>query len=133
VLVIFPVVALALVFAILRRGEIEWRCSAISAALVWSWFLVAVTELLSLPQLLTRATVAVAWIAFCAVCLVWLRRSPRMLTTQTSSDLTAGLPGRDRWLICGIAVVVGLVGISAIVSPPNTSDAMRYHMPRIVL
>ncbi len=38
----------------------------------------------------------------------------------------------DLALLGGVAVIVAIVGVVALLSPPNSWDVMQYHLPRIV-
>jgi hypothetical protein len=83
------------------------------------------TEVLSPFHLLRRAPLTAAWLAvgLGAAVLIYFRRPkvPRV-SVRPLEAVIAGV----------IAVVAGIVGLTAILSPPNSADAMAYHMPRVV-
>jgi len=127
-LAILPAGCLALLYALLRvRGSL-WRRALLASAAGWSAFAVLATELLSLFGALTRTGLAVAW-GLAAIVLVILlaRRRPRPLAPEAHPLDAGGVA-----LLTGAGMILGTVGIVALVSPPNTVDAMNYHLPRIV-
>ena len=83
------------------------------------------TEVLSPFHLLRRAPLTAAWlaVALAAAALLYFRRPkvPRV-SVRPLEAVIAGV----------IAVIAGIVGLIAILSPPNSADAMAYHMPRVV-
>jgi hypothetical protein len=83
---------------------------------------IAITELLSPFHLLTRWALAAAWLIAVAL-FAWA--GPRI-----------ALKGRIRPLEAAFAAVVAAIGaviaFTAILSPPNSADAMAYHLPRVV-
>ena len=80
------------------------------------------TELLGALQWLTLPGVLLVWIGIMALW-VWHLRGARLKLE------------RD-WAVMGLAGVTAALwlveGLTAIVSPPNSSDAMAYHMPRVI-
>lgn len=81
------------------------------------------TELLSAAHMVARPAVAALSAALVAFWVWRLRSLPR---PRFAWDLVTTIYG-------GGAVLIWLVsGVVALVSPPNTSDAMAYHMPRVV-
>ena len=85
----------------------------------------AVTELLSPFHALSRWPVAIAWTLLVAVLVALLgRRTAR--------------PRLPRWkpiegiLILATGAVASVVALTAALSPPNSADAMAYHLPRVV-
>ena len=83
-------------------------------------FLSIMTELLGAFQLLNPTAVALTWLAF-AICFV--RRFPSRPKAVAASD----------WLlIAPVLLLVTLLGWLAVITPPNTYDAMAYHLPRVV-
>ena len=83
--------------------------------------MVAITEVLSPFHALSRWPVAGAW----AILLVILvRHAPRL-------PLPAWRPVEGT-LLLATAAVAAIVAFTAALSPPNSADAMAYHMPRVV-
>ena len=80
------------------------------------------TELLSPFHLLRGWALGAAWLIAVAVC-ARLRPHPavqwRFLPVETSLGAI-------------IALIGGVVALTAILSPPNSADAMAYHLPRVV-
>ncbi|MGH9760646.1 MAG: ArnT family glycosyltransferase, partial [Blastocatellia bacterium] len=123
-----------------RRGE-GWRSAAIDAALCWGVFVALCTEILSGPRLIARPALSAAWSLFAVAAFAYGQRlgarRPQRTLSSASPD---GLPRiaerleKSQWfLIFGIGLVVGLVGVTGLLSPPNTWDAMAYHMSRVAL
>ena len=51
-------------------------------------------------------------------------------TEQRTGDRKPGIV--DALLIGSIAAILGIIALIAILSPPNSADAMAYHLPRVV-
>jgi hypothetical protein len=98
------------------------RDSVLRTAVLAGTAALALTELLSPFHLLTRWPLAVAWML---VVVAWTRLRPRGAVTWRFLPLETGL-------IAIIAAIGGVVAFTAILSPPNSADAMAYHLPRVV-
>jgi len=81
-----------------------------------------ITELLSPFHLLTRWPLAVAWLL---AVVAWVRFRPRINATWRFLPLESSF-------VAVILAMGGVVALTAILSPPNSADAMAYHLPRVV-
>jgi hypothetical protein len=133
-----PLAAYAGLFWVLcLKGE-GWRSAAIGAATCWGVLLALITEILSLPRLITRPALALAWltVTMASVGYGWVLRGRNSYHVEsgTGGELQAEagkLDGMDWFLLAGIGLLVSLVGMTGILSAPNTWDAMAYHMSRV--
>lgn len=136
-LVIFPITAFTLFFQMLRRSRIDWRRSLLAAAISMATCVVGINEILSIGHHLTRTGVAISWALICfALFLYWAksgRRSSSSPQTRTAGFSFAKLDFATRLLLAGTGIIVLLVGLTAVVAPPNMWDAMEYHLPRVVM
>jgi len=136
-LVLLPLAAYLAIFWVLRlRGE-GWRSAGLGAAVCWGVFLALVTEIISVPRLITRPALSVAWLSFALVAFGYgwmLHRSAfrRDEAKKDQRELNTSRLDKINWLLLsGIGFIVALVGITAILSAPNNWDAMAYHMSRV--
>ena len=84
-----------------------------------------VTELLSPFHLLRRAPLAAVWLAVVGAGAIYRYRHPQRVPRPVLRPLEA--------LIAAMAALIAaLAGLTAILSPPNSADAMAYHLPRVV-
>ena len=85
--------------------------------------LVIVTESLGVFRAINRPALLICWIAIVIIAAISFRRK-----------LTFGVTRDPVVLLCvaGCGGVLILTGIAAFFSPPNSADAMAYHMPRVV-
>jgi hypothetical protein len=126
-----PIVGFALLTLLFQNGERSWRKVVLHAAIVWGALVVLMTELLSLPHLLTYNALTTAWLVFDVAGvggLVALRRD--QLRHGFWSATPARLKAHELLMFCGVGCIVTVVGLIAIVSAPNTWDAMESHLPR---
>ena len=103
------------------------RVAFLLAAVGWATYLVFVTEILSPGQLLRPIPLAGAWGALFIALAVLARRAAKR------HDVA-----RDAWqrflrnpIALVLAVILAALLVIAIVAPPNTWDAMTYHMSRV--
>jgi hypothetical protein len=83
------------------------------------------TEILSPFHLVRRAPLTAAWLAVAlgAAALLYFRRPKfRRVSVRPLEAAIAGVAG----------VIAGIVGLTAFLSPPNSADAMAYHIPRVI-
>jgi len=119
--VALPVAILSL-FALCLRWAC-WREATACALIAVGALTVGITEILSPFELLRRGPVAVAWGVVTVAAALHMRRGRGRI----------GRPGGfDGAAILAIAAILGIVGFIAVLSPPNSTDAMAYHMPRVV-
>jgi hypothetical protein len=139
-LALLPLAAYLAIFWIFRlRGE-RWRSSALGAATCWGVFLALSTEIMSVPRLITRPVLSFAWFFLTLGAGVYAWKIRRKLKPGDSEGLRNQAPLRqqpfksvDWFLLAGLGALVGLIGVTAILSAPNTWDAMAYHMSRVAL
>jgi hypothetical protein len=82
---------------------------------------VLITEVLSLFRLLRPIPIAVSWVV--VLLLLWHRTDHRMVWSVRPVEV----------VICSVVVLIsGAIALTAILYPPNSADAMAYHLPRVV-
>jgi len=137
VLLLPPIAAFVLLFLVLRETGRDWRSSLLGGFVLWGACVVAITECLSLPHLFTRVGVVTGWLVVCFATLIVLvnigGRGHSSSEGRTQDDPKAKLDGMTKVLLAGAGIIALLVGITAIVAPPNIWDAMEYHLPRVVM
>lgn len=123
---LLPAVFAGLMAAV--RGE-DIRDRFLRALVLFGVALVAITESLGAFGLIGRGPLILCWSAVLWIALAAARRQ----RFRFRSALTS--PGADPVVIvcfAGIAVILTLTAVTAAFSPPNSADAMAYHMPRVV-
>lgn len=83
-----------------------------------------ITELLSPFHLLRRGPLTLAWLvvlALAAICVGKRHKLPHIALRPLETAIAVA-----------IAAIVTTVALTAIVSPPNSADAMAYHLPRVI-
>jgi hypothetical protein len=97
--------------------------------------LVLGTELLSAMNLVTPGGVTVFWLVVCAVTFaIWRSgavQGPIARPCAETSD--EPLDVENKYLLSGAAILAVLIGVTALLAPPNVWDAMEYHLPRVVM
>jgi 4-amino-4-deoxy-L-arabinose transferase-like glycosyltransferase len=121
------------VFEKWRRGgsSDDLRAPFIAAAVAWGVLLALMTEILSLFDGFTVGWVLGLWVASSLLALLAYARLPGGLRIRRVWPDVAALPLSSRLLLLAVAAILGLVGLTAAVAPPNTNDALDYHMPRV--
>lgn len=89
--------------------------------------LLAITEVLNLFESIKRPQLAVTWIVVLVGVIFSIRRSGyRMAFWRPQFDWFVVL------CVMGCLTVAAITAFIAVVSPPNSTDAMSYHLPRVV-
>ena len=69
-MIVLPVIAFLLLFLILKKNGTSLRKAFLAAATLFGTSLVLMTEMLSIPRLVTRGGVAISWLVLSVVCLI---------------------------------------------------------------
>ena len=88
-LLLLPIIAFLLLYLIFRKSVGDIRIALLAASVFCTAALVIITELLSMPNLVTRGGVALAWLFVCLLALSWLivkRSSNRDLTEDGKNE-----------------------------------------------
>jgi hypothetical protein len=116
------VAALAALFLSIP-GRYGLRERFLRAAILWGTALLVATETLSLGNAIRTITVAAWWVLVTAFALT---RTKGFRLRARKPDLIPSIA------VCMIIAVLALTAIVAAWSPPNSADAMAYHMPRVI-
>ena len=131
--VFFLFLAFGLLFLLFETtGEVkEWRRSILLSSIVWSLFLVAATEGLSFFGALSKGPLVSLWVILNIGLIALL--APRWNTIKGSlrpPPLSFG--GVEWFMVVGGALLLAVTLTVALWAPPNSWDAMTYHMPRVM-
>jgi hypothetical protein len=108
-------------------AQAPMRDQSLRAVTLLGVALVIATELLSAFQALTRASLAIFWLLIAvAAALVFARRAPVIRRRRFKPDAVV--------IVCLLAIgaILALTATTAWFSPPNSADAMAYHLPRVM-
>lgn len=116
----------------------DWRDGYLRTAVACGAMLVIVTEALSTGTAITRAGLIAAWSAAAVAAAIFIVRKYRGV--HAGLQYHAGPAARhastngivDALLMASIVAILAIVAFTALLSPPNSADAMAYHLPRVV-
>jgi hypothetical protein len=136
-MILLPVAALVLFYLILRKQNVESRRAMLAAMTFLGASVVVITELLSLPRLVTRGGVALSWVVVCVAAAIFYSKLKGMkisLSQRLSEDARSEkVDGFTKLLLYGSGFMAVLVAITALLAPPSGIDGMVYHMPRVAM
>jgi len=125
-ILLLPATFAALWWAAAEEG---WRDRFLRAATEFGLAVVLATELLSAFSLLRRGPMVAVWSVALLAALArgWRTRRPALWRgTRPPADPIILLA------LAGCLAIVVATGVTAAFSPPNSADAMAYHMPRVI-
>lgn len=133
-LLILPIATFVLLVWLMHERQPGWRAAFMRATTLWAALAVAINELLSVPNWLSATGISIAWLMVAAGGCIFHFVETRAAGGEAGNRTDAGKesPGECLWLVASCVAILALVGIVAVLSPPNTSDSMRYHSPRVV-
>jgi Dolichyl-phosphate-mannose-protein mannosyltransferase len=116
-----------------------WRSAVLAAALAGGLFVTVTTEVLSLFGLVTFGGVTAVWgIALLLVIGASWRayvtragRIPGSPVRASPGDGPRSIHALEWGLAAALGMAVALIGLTALLAPPNTWDSMTYHMARV--
>jgi Dolichyl-phosphate-mannose-protein mannosyltransferase len=104
-----------------------FRYYLLRAVTLWGVAVCGITELLGCFELVQRTPLIIAWIivVVCGAVAIVRRRSHFRIHWRRLDPVV---------LLCAAAClfIVAVTAATAVLSPPNSADAMAYHMPRVV-
>jgi len=107
----------------------RWRDAYLRGTVAAGTLLVTITEGLGAMHAVTRATLFAAWLLVAIGAILWMRGRAFPFRRR---PLRPRFGIVDGGLAASIAAILAIVAFIAILSPPNTADAMAYHMPRVI-
>jgi len=110
----------------------DWRGSFLIASILWGALLVVITEGLGLIRAIGRIEIASLWaVALLFLTALGIRRGV-FRTAFAKIQIRRYWFSTFEWLIIiGIMFIVLSLAIVAWIAPPNTTDSLLYHMPRV--
>ena len=109
------------------RKPNDWRDNVLILMVALGAAVAVITELLSTLHAIRPVPVTVVWIVLGVLSGAWLIRRERAGPKHIWS-----VTGVDALLLAGVSVIAGVVLFIALRSAPNSTDAMGYHLPRVV-
>ncbi len=126
-------------FSLASEGNPSLREVYLLTSLSWGSILILITELLSLFKALTFFWITTAWfiagVFLFIPCLFYLKKdwdSFSFKNTKLLFDPFSDLSLPYKAALTGIAFILGITFLTALISPPNTWDAMTYHLSRVM-
>jgi len=115
-----------------EKTEMPIRLAFLQAAGLVAAYMVLSTELLSLFEALTRTGTAILWlVGLAAVFAMGWRYGWMSVGLKAFAQSIQRLSGFEIGAAAAFALIVGLLFLVAVLSPPNNTDSLLYHMSRV--
>jgi hypothetical protein len=124
-----PLLGYLLLICLARHRGADWRQSFVTAALIWGVVTIFLTETLSLVHGLQASWIALIWAFIDITLFILVFRHLRLRRAWRGDRKVRGF---DAVWVGGIAIILFLTALIALVAPPNQIDVMSYHLPRII-
>ncbi len=131
-LALIPILTFIVMWAAFHERLHDWRSAFLAAAVLWAVFLVIVTELLSLFRAVTFVAVLAVWLVALLIALAWARRELGHPSNLWASFRLPHFTPFEWVLLSFCAFIAAATALLAFIAPPNTNDALTYHMPRVM-
>ena len=112
------------------RHQCGWRWGFTLSCVLLSLFVLMLTEFLSIIGLLNAPLLGACWMAFLIVPLVAVGKTPSGFFRNEVNRALLKLKAVPAWYLAGIILMVGVIAVMAIASPPCNYDVQCYHLPR---
>lgn len=123
-----------LLVVVLAYGASSLRRAWVTAFLGVATFVLVTTELLSCVSAVARGPLILCWLMFIVLEGVALRRLGLAVVVRVVRErMRAAVLAikTHKWPTAGVAVLLLVTLLIALVTPPNTWDSMTYHMARV--
>ncbi len=133
-LALLPFLSGTLLTLIFYSKQKAWRSSILCAAVILGVFIALSTEILSLLHLVNFVALGSAWLLLNSL-LIWIaikKKAFSQISIRQNIIPWNQLEDLDRLLCVGTGIIILIVGVIAIVAPPNNWDSMSYVMPRVI-
>jgi hypothetical protein len=124
-----PLLSFLLFWYVLNLRFSQGRLAFVAAAALWGVIVAVLTETLSLFQTLSFLPLVIAWSLVLLGAAFWTFKDGSSLKNIQFEFLS--WPLMEKILLVSIVVIGAVKGYSALMSAPNTADAMTYHLNRV--
>lgn len=134
-LIILPIIALITIYTLFHKSNLDWRESVAATALLWGIIITAITESLSLMQAINFVSFLVIWLLVDTILVLMVLRLKAKVPKKNAHwqfNFHRQTKTSIVWLIGSIIFIIAVLGLIAIISPPNNWDSMDYHLSRVV-
>jgi 4-amino-4-deoxy-L-arabinose transferase-like glycosyltransferase len=113
------------------QPDSSWRRAGLHAGVLWGSYIVFLNEVLSIWKAITFVGLILAWslllLAIAVFLVVRIRRGHKIRLPRP--DWPEGWS--QVFLLISVVIIVGITGMLAWLSPPQTWDSLNYHMPKV--
>jgi hypothetical protein len=128
---ILPLLSFSALFLAVLQEDQDSTSAFIKSAVSWAALATVLSEGLSLTHSFKTGPVAGFWLLVFLGCLAWVARRYRQRGRLSVPRLALPPSGFLRFLAFGVGVYVLAMAVVAWYAPPNTWDALTYHMSRV--
>jgi hypothetical protein len=115
----------ALLLYLLRRRSRSALDAFVESTILWGVLVLLLTELLSILHLVTWAGVTAGW------ALLTLALAARLWHSRGATRVPSGSVVVPVWAALPALLALVITFVVAVVAPPNSTDALTYHMARV--
>ena len=129
IILLTAIIVFLVICGYLKNAAQSQLLAFVSTLVVLSAFVVITTELLNVFNLVATLPVFISWLLFfISGVFIWFRNGKYMPVFSFPTGFTAF----EKKMLVGIAFILVITGVTAVVAYPNNWDSMTYHLGRVM-